>query len=733
MNEIPTFLAEIFPLTVRQLNIICFRLSPEVDREIGNRLSWRFSQRFPGIVVIWHNRFFWVLSKINQAMPSQAEWKQALEIIQVDLKNEIGEREYSIQWAQPQVTPEIPAQLAVRILKISRPFEAKTIKSEKQIDVTREVNFWAEEIEINNTLIPALTLTTHSSFTYTGNLADFFTNNHYYQNAENLIGLKVRDIERNSYATIREISGTIGELGEKLLQEATGTKSKQALIEALESQPEQPVVGVSFGKDKKHFQYAMKALSPCVTPETANKFDINYGDLLKASKPSYDERKLLLGQYKDEANQALIEYGFKVESSINSRKYPELFLQASVELKKTSLLFGKNIIGVQEKTLAGLSKGGVYRCHPDFADSSKPIVLAALKLFDTQISLIKDVKGRLKSYGFDSLFPEENRKAVSIQGLSGSEVRAKVEDAVDELMENEPDIVLVFLPTSDRTAEEQDSLYSWVYSRLLRRGIASQVIYEDTLQKVDPKYLLNQVIPGILAKLGNLPFVLAEELPIADYFLGLDVSRGSKRRGTGTVNACASVRLYGKRGEFTGYRLESETIEGEEIPQRVLENLLPIGLRGKKILIYRDGRFCGDEVKHLLARAKAIGAIFILVECAKSGIPRLYNWLNPNITAPTQGLALKLSQREAILVTTSVQSERMGLPLPLRLKIIDTQGYEVTIEDLVNTTLKLTLLHHGSLKPPRLPIPLFGSDRIAYRRLQGIYPGTSEGDRQFWL
>jgi len=43
------------------------------------------------------------------------------------------------------------------------------------------------------------------------------------------------------------------------------------------------------------------------------------------------------------------------------------------------------------------------------------------------------------------------------------------------------------------------------------------------------------------------------------------------------------------------------------------------------------------------------------------------------------------------------------------------------------------LLHHGALKEPRLPVPLFGSDRIARRRLQGISPGALDGDRQFWL
>lgn len=64
------------------------------------------------------------------------------------------------------------------------------------------------------------------------------------------------------------------------------------------------------------------------------------------------------------------------------------------------------------------------------------------------------------------------------------------------------------------------------------------------------------MIPGILAKLGNLPFVLAEPLEIADYFIGLDISRSPKERLPGTLNACASVRLYGQRGEFLRYRLE---------------------------------------------------------------------------------------------------------------------------------------------------------------------------------
>ncbi|MGL4617841.1 Piwi domain-containing protein, partial [Chroococcidiopsis sp.] len=689
----PTFLSEISLLEITPKNFLCFRLSPEIDRKVGNSFSWRFSQKFPDAVVIWHNKFFWVLAKPARTMPSQEQWREKLLEICEDLKKDIGDRSYSIQWVrQPQISPEILSQLAVRVLKINCRFSSPVVVSVNQVEVEREIKFWAETVEIRELLQPALTITVHSSFVYQGNLEEFYNNHPYRQNPEQLlVGLKVRDIEHNSFATITDIVGTIAEHKQKLLEDATGAISKQALEAAPE---DQPVVAVQFGKNRQPFYYAMAALLPCVTAETAKKFDVDYGKLLSATKIPYVERKELLASYKQEAEKTLAAYGFQLKLSVNSRRYPELFFFPSAKLSETKLVFGKNQTGVQGQILSGLSRGGVYRRHEDFSDPSRPIRLAALKLCDYSSPLLKEVRQRLKRYGFESLLPSENKKALSIDNLSGVEARAKAEEAIDELMVNHPDVVLTFLPTSDRHSDDTEggSLYSWIYSRLLRRGIASQVIYEDTLNSVQTQHLLNQVIPGILAKLGNLPFVLAEPLTIADYFIGLDISRGAKKKGSGTMNACASVRLYGRQGEFIRYRLEDALIEGEEIPQRILESFLPAAqLRSKIVLIYRDGRFCGDEVQHLTERAKAIGSEFILVECYKSGIPRLYNWEEEVIKAPTPGLALRLSAREVILVTTELNSAKMGLPLPLRLRIHE-QGHQVSLESLVEATLKLTLL-----------------------------------------
>jgi hypothetical protein len=89
-----------------------------------------------------------------------------------------------------------------------------------------------------------------------------------------------------------------------------------------------------------------------------------------------------------------------------------------------------------------------------------------------------------------------------------------------------------------------------------------------------------------------------------------------------------------------------------------------------------------------------------------------------------------MSPRNAI-VTTQI-CKNIGVPRPLRLKIHE-KGEQISLESLFEVTLKSTLLHYGSLKDPRLPVFLYAADRIAYRRLQGIYPGRLDDERQPWL
>lgn len=735
-----TFLSEIFPLQVKQphqIKYIAFRLSSEINKETANKLSYRFSIFLPQVMVTWINNAFYAIARLEENLPSHEEWKEALHHIQETVE-EFRHNYWSFQWMrEAELSPLIIANLAYQILRIDRPCRDKNPTQIGNVIIRKKARFWAETFsyqgKVNNQVKirekPAITLTLKSTFIYQDTLDVYVEKNPYRHDLEALlVGLKVKVKDNDSQATIVGLGGLVGENRERLMEKATASVSRNALMEAPD---DQRLVVVKFGKKKQTFEYAMLALRPVCDTDNAKKLNLDYGKLLKYTKLSYQERKTLLAEYKQKANQVLNDYGLELYFNISSSQY-KLFFTPKTPLKNTSLLFGNKV--VESKILTGLSRGGVYQKHQDF-EVNKVINIAVLKISSNLMvnDFLKEIQSQLQRYKFKCNFVE--RVSLELKNLTHSQVTVEVEKKVNDLILLEPDIVLVILPKSDRQKyeEKSGSLYHQIYAQLLKRRIASQFIYEDTLEKTEYKYILNQVIPGILAKLGNLPFVLAEELNIADMFLGFDIARDKLERRQGSLNACASIRLYGKRGEFAGYQLETDFIEGEEIPRRLLERLLPASKLGNKtLLIYRDGLFRGEEVQNLLARADAIASEFILVECIKSGNPRLYTLTeDQQLTAPPQGLALKISPRETILVTTQVYPN-MGVPDPLRLRI-HPQGKQVKIEDVVETTLKLTLLHYGSLKSPRLPIPLYGADKMAYLRLQGIYPNILEDDRQFWL
>ncbi|HHP7232884.1 MAG TPA: Piwi domain-containing protein [Xenococcaceae cyanobacterium] len=732
------YLSEIFPLDYAELNIASFRLSPEVNRKIGNSLGWHLSRQFPDVVVVWEKGYFWILAKPNTEIPNPDNWKQNLSIIQEKHQDKFGNNFYSIQWVnQPQITPSIVSQLAVRVLKVNCRFTTEIVFDENRVQVKRECNFWSETYTANNQLFSAITLHPKSTFLYQETLDIFFENHPFRNKPEDLLlNLKVRDIENNNTATIVGINGTIGEHRERLIRQATGSISKEKLQIAPE---EQPVISIQFGQNSHTYDYAMAALRPCVTDKTVAKFDIEYGTLLKQTKITYQARQKLLSQYKQEAETTLIDYGLRFQQRcLNSKHYSNLFWTPENKIEDTLLLFGNGVTLPKNQTLRGLRQGGVYRRHQEFQNLARKIRLGILNLSYIKVKqFFLALEQQLKQYKFELTLGDENIASAILDGLKETKIKVEVEKRLIQIMQVPIDLVLVFLPESDRGKDDSDgnSVYSLVSRYLLRRKIASQVIYQKTLSQ-NSNHVLNNIVPGILAKLGNLPFVLAEPLSIADYFIGLDISRRPTKNRRGSLNACACVRLYGQRGEFIQYQLADDSLtEGEEIPKRILQDFFPLSrFQNKKVLIYRDGVFRGAEIKNLIAWGKEINTQFILGECAKSQIPRLYNLSNKNLQQPTRGLALKLSSSEVILVTTQV-SPKMGVPQPLRLKVKDgeNEGISVDIKQLVDTTLKLTLLHHGSLKDPRLPIPLFGADKIAYRRLQGIYPGELEGDKQYWL
>jgi hypothetical protein len=231
-----------------------------------------------------------------------------------------------------------------QILHVSQPFKPKTVLAEQNVEVRRRASFGAETVEIDQVLQPALMLSPHSRMTFQGTLNDFLANHPYRQNPEQLlVGLKVETLDTDSTATIEEIVGTIAEHRNTLLTKASGAISRKALEEA---PADQPVVAVRFGqKSKRPYPYAMAALRPCITAETANQLDIDFGALLEATKIRYPERQKLLKEYSAAAKQALHPYGIQLLKAINGKDNGALFWLPDRPLEQTPILFGRQIKG----------------------------------------------------------------------------------------------------------------------------------------------------------------------------------------------------------------------------------------------------------------------------------------------------------------------------------------------------------------------------------------------------
>jgi argonaute-like protein implicated in RNA metabolism and viral defense len=196
------------------------------------------------------------------------------------------------------------------------------------------------------------------------------------------------------------------------------------------------------------------------------------------------------------------------------------------------------------------------------------------------------------------------------------------EKALETFRGEQPHILLTFLPDDLSDAEDEWSAYHHFKSLTISNDIAGQVVQQSTLENT---YALDNITLGVLGKTGNIPFILAEPLEYADLVVGIDIARRRKERLAGSINATAIARIYFDNGEFLRYVIHDSPLEGETIPEHVLQSLFPVReFQGKRVVIHRDGYFRGEEKRDLTAWAEKIGAVFFLVEVLKTGTPRLY-------------------------------------------------------------------------------------------------------------
>ena len=699
---------EVFPVKkniISELYAYNLKIKNDKSQKIGGKLSYQARNHFEG-------HWIWTKDRIVTDSPQNIEeikklmkelWEK-----QPETYKDLIDIEKDENWKPSPY--DIAIFVAYGLIEDLQSIIKEILKNKAhyinnaQINRICDIRPWV----INNN--PAISISISSHLIFKDDLKKYSET---LRKMEELIGLWVSDKTSTLKGEVIAIAGNLNAHRNRLLR-LTSRKTMSDIIE--HASDSEYVVSIRSSTKNESYDYVINALNIILRMEDFNRFNI---DGKKAQKILRIEPEIRFNLIK-EISKLLINKKI-IANAYNSKNYPGNFLTSEDINFRPCLEFGNNkSFDYDEKTVLNhLYESGLYKISEKF-ESDKTInvsILNCLK-FVSLDSFCKNLHQTSHKLGFKINY-------LSLEVVEEIS-RLNLEDVVENIINEKPDILLTFIP--DDTAEDSEdwSVYNHIKSLTLSRDLANQVIYHSTINN---KYAMGNIVLGILGKIGNIPFILAEPLHYTDYVVGIDIAHAKKKKLTGTVNATAITRIYLSSGEFLRYTIYDATIEGETIPDNVLKNLFPANeFRGKKVVIHRDGYFRGKEKVTLKLWAEKIGAEFYFVEVIKTGTPRIYLKQKGRIKSPHKGNAFKLNEKQAFLVS-SLPAFKSGTPQPLRV----IAEAPLTIENAIHSVLSLTLLHYGSLRSPKLPVTIHYSDRIAYLALRGIKPRNLDGNIPFWL
>ena len=672
---------------------------------VGGKLSYRLDKVLSDYYWVWsYNKL------ISNAQKSETDFQADLSALRRKEPNTFGNlhKVVPIEGWHPSAN-EVADYVARGILPKKFSYKIQDTLRKNLVDLDKayverdcKIRGWSVQGE------PAISLSISSHIIYRGNLAEYVRT---VNDSDELVGIWVKIKAQDFKGEIVEIVGTVEEHRDRLLDISRDKKAQQAIQKASSNEL---VVKIVSGQNR--YDYVASALNPILKMGDLHRFGVDSKAAMDAFRLAPATRNKMV----TEVTKCIKSDGL---TSYNSVDRPQFFLTTDDIQFVPKLRFGNNQAADSSALMQNLRKYGVYRRNKRFENSPITIGLLDARKTKQTTKLAKDIKDELSKLGFEIKF-------VGQKQLS-SPSRVEFEKAVDALKPKNPDILIALLPGSQGEADEEDneedeSIYRTFKSLTIGQDIQSQVIYESTLSN---SYAVPNIVLGIIGKTGNIPFILAEPLPYADLIVGIDVARKTKERLPGSINSTAIARIYFNNGDFLRYKIHDVPIEGETIPNTVLKSLFPIAdFKGKKVVIHRDGFFRGNEKEILTEWAEEIGAEFYLVEILKSGAPRIYLETNGKIEQPPTGSIFKISDREALLIS-SLPPFSNATPQPLQIRC----DASISIECALHSVLSLTLLHYGSVRPPRLPVTVHYSDKIGYLALKGIKPKTLEGTTPFWL
>ncbi len=569
-------------------------------------------------------------------------------------------------------------------------------RQEDKVKIKRRLNIRGWNIHES----PAVSISINSHLYY-GKTLDVFMKS--LTNKGDLMGFDVINIGLTHKGKITGFMGALKNHRNRLLKITSKKLTKHAIIDA----PDDELV---LSIDNK-YDYVASSLHPIVTTKNAHYFNIDTSKLMT---------KLTLSP------------GYRVKIEREIVTLLQQFLSINYNSENTPLMFkmGKDI-GFKEMlkfkdgtthssddfVIKNMKQHGIYQLSPKFEeDKTIRIVFLIAALVDRYSVFWGDLKNHLSSLGFLPKLTNE----VIIKNID----RLNIEEKLKKISKDDCDLIVAILPEN----LNKDTIYELFKSSLFNlEFVKSQFIFKRTvISKLE--YAQANMVLGILAKTGNIPYILANPLEFADYFVGIDISREKKSGLKGSQNFLAMARFYAQDGTFVNYEIHEDKIEGETVPKIILEKIFAKSeFQNKTIMIHRDGLFRGPEIQNLKGIGGKYNIQFQFVEVIKRNVPRLFSGSNGGVDNPKRNQIFYLSEKEAIIVNNKVTGNKTAKPL--RVKILDEN---VKLNDAILSVMSLRMMHFGTVKTPKLPVTISFSDRISGFARRGIKPPYKSGKIPWW-
>lgn len=683
----PQPFAEIFPIAVDHLPALRtyhVAFEDETHVQIRRRIGKRLAR---ALTVLLGSRWLWIDNRlVTDAAPDSVHLMLALD----HARAELGHYASSVLALEEDYRGQIDARTTAEWV-VRGPLTDLTDTIHAALDsvgihlpcVMVEREFWARPWVVGDQ--PAVSLSVISRLLYEDTPTALAAA---HGSSDGLIGLPVilRIDGRQGY--IERVLGHLGEHRPRLLTAQTPPALQEYIADAPDSTL---VVRVNFD-DGEALTLPADALWLEVRPESASVFGFTRLQVEHALQTSPAQCAALVRIVADVLKQVrLIGNAYSIQ---NAREY------FSDEQPAVAVAFGSG--GPRPfdftRTPSDVATFGMAAPRAEAASTIRAALLNALE-DDTaaeDVSLFAEALRRqiVKDFGYGLEIAHEARLRVPAP--------ENVSNAARVLAKHKTDVLIAVLP--------DEAFKHAIDGEIPARALEIQALARDLPCCVLPASIVHQpeamhaVIVGLLARVGHLPYVLADPIPYADRVVGLSLFRVTQR---GKLHLAGIARLFRADGVPLGtFAAAIPAADEYSVLTKLIPQLLPaMLLQGKRTLIHHDGILSTRVADALRNHAVSIRAHFLPVEIVRDSAPRLYALVNGAIYTPEWGVTLFLGDHDALLCTECAQETS---PMPLHLKTDEM----LPIEQAVDSVLTFGYLCYGALRPPALPATLHHVDAL---------------------